>query len=117
MKRKKDKFSGMEISRQRRYQLRHAEAGLCLRCSRKAVLGQLCLNHAVSTRERARAKHGCKKRINARSYKMEAENPPEFIRACGECVCESCGKTYFRHPKVNGYPFLVQACDGRKLKL
>jgi len=76
MKRKKDKFSQLPISRQRRYQLRHAAEGLCLFCSEKAALGQSCLKHAVSIRERQRVKLGCKKRLNSKSYRMEANGHP-----------------------------------------
>src|SRR5690242_13696639 len=37
-------------------------------------------------------------------------------RASGLCVCDDCGKTYYRH-KANGtYPFLVQLCSGALAK-
>ena len=49
-----------------------------------------------------------------------------FYRASGECICETCGKTYYRHPM--GGPFtesmgyerrqwLHRLCNGDLVKL
>ena len=57
-----DRFTKMDISRQRKYQLRHANTGKCLMCSRKAVSTTLCLKHLINGRERARVVNGCQRR-------------------------------------------------------
>jgi len=46
----------------------------------------------------------------------------EFIRASGDCICEICGKEYWRHPfsehlSYNDEPFLNKLCDGTLVKL
>lgn len=49
--------------------------------------------------------------------------PHEGDRACGECVCEKCGNTFFDHPidwRVISYgdmPFLNVLCNGERVKL
>ena len=54
------------ISKQRAYQLRHAEAGLCARCSEKAVNKTHCEKHRQMTnrvsREGMRRREGHKPR-------------------------------------------------------
>lgn len=49
----------------------------------------------------------------------------DWRRACGDCVCEKCGKKYFDHPHDNrpevrsydgSFP-LRRLCDGRSVKL
>jgi hypothetical protein len=48
---------------------------------------------------------------------------PDFVRAGGGVVCESCGRTYYRHPldpryvDQDGNRFLNVTCDGRMVKL
>ena len=48
---------------------------------------------------------------------------PNGERACGDCLCDVCGRPYFDHPmdwRVIGYgnvPFLNVLCDGRRVKL
>lgn len=47
-----DKFTGMAISRQRKYQLRREARGLCRTCGSKAVKGtKYCLAHREKQRE------------------------------------------------------------------
>lgn len=41
----------------------------------------------------------------------------EFIHASGQCICTSCGKDYFGHPKDKQYEFLHRLCDGTRVKL
>lgn len=46
----------------------------------------------------------------------------EFIRADGRCICEACGKEYWRHPFSEhrswmNEPFLNRLCDGTLVKL
>jgi hypothetical protein len=50
-----DGFTG---TRQRRYQLRHAQRGLCSHCAQKAVLRGCCLFHAVQVYLRVRRQKG-----------------------------------------------------------
>ena len=45
-------------------------------------------------------------------------------RACGECICEICGKLFYDHKpylpsgKTNdGYPWLNELCNGDLVKL
>lgn len=62
-----------DISRQRKYQLRHADAGLCIKCTNKAVTGGCCLVHAVQNRELVRNRQGHVKRISGKTYRLEAK--------------------------------------------
>jgi len=62
------------FSRQRRYQLRHVEKGLCIYCCNKIVMGKVCLVHAVQQRERQRTRLKCRHRLRSKSYRMEKEN-------------------------------------------
>lgn len=43
----------------------------------------------------------------------------DFDRAGGDVVCECCGKTYHRHPRLPDpkLAFLTLLCDGRVAKL
>jgi hypothetical protein len=50
---------------------------------------------------------------------------PDFYRAAGACVCETCGKEYRKHPMdknpgalaYDGRPFLRVLCSGERVKL
>jgi hypothetical protein len=67
-----DEFSNLPISRQRKWQLRNIQAGLCQICSAKAVtLGGLCLEHLIKNREKQRVKQGSKRRYRSKSYELE----------------------------------------------
>ena len=69
-----DKYTGMTgISRQRIYQLRHRDAGLCIKCNSKAVTSGFCLVHAVQNRELMRERQGHVKRISSKTYRLEAK--------------------------------------------
>jgi hypothetical protein len=64
-----DVSNGAHISRARRYQLRHKQAGLCMVCSLPAVSKQYCAKHAVAAREQQRARLKHKRRnLGAASY-------------------------------------------------
>jgi hypothetical protein len=44
------------------------------------------------------------------------------IRASGDCICEDCGRTYYKHPfsghmSWNNEPYLHRLCDGTLVKL
>lgn len=67
-----DKYSKLNLSRQRKYQLRHADKGLCIKCKNKAVTGGCCLIHAVQTRESQRVRGGHVKRIASKTYRLES---------------------------------------------
>lgn len=40
----------------------------------------------------------------------------DFVRCCGDCVCDQCGLTYFDHPEVFDGVLHI-GCDGKLLKL
>ena len=71
---KRDKFSDLPVSKQRRWQLRKSAKGRCIICGEKRVMGKLCLKHKVAERERDRVYKGCKSRYTeCHSYKLEAK--------------------------------------------
>lgn len=53
----------------------------------------------------------------------ECDEPVDFYRASGECICPDCNKEYWRHPSdrenvdFNGHPFLRILCNGDRVKL
>ncbi len=61
------------MTRQRKYQIKHATEGLCMYCSLPKVTSMYCLKHAVSIREMKRKYHSCKVRYNSLTYKLEKE--------------------------------------------
>jgi hypothetical protein len=56
----KDEFTDLQISRQRKYQLRMQRAKRCTECGEPAAQGSRCLKHLVKARERQRNKRGLK---------------------------------------------------------
>ena len=64
-------------SRQRAWQLRHIDKGLCINCSNVAVAGNLCLDHALKKRERQRLRRGSKKRYHSLTYRLTEEQKTE----------------------------------------
>lgn len=65
-----------KISKQRRWQIRHRQQGLCTLCSEPAVTSTYCLKHAIRVRERKRKELGCKKRIRSLTYRLaDAQKP------------------------------------------
>jgi hypothetical protein len=61
--------NGRHISRARRYQLRHKQAGLCMLCPMPVVSKNYCAKHAVAAREQQRARMKFKRRnLRAASY-------------------------------------------------
>ena len=68
-----DEFTGLRISRQRKYQLRMQRDKRCTECGEPAAQGSRCLKHLVKARERQRKKRGLKRRYyNTLSYKLQA---------------------------------------------
>ena len=51
------------------------------------------------------------------------EDDWDFYRASGLCICDQCGKTYYKHPEdkehlsFDGHPYLVILCNGDRVKL
>ena len=69
----KDEFTGLAVSRQRKYQLRMQRDQRCTECGEPAVQGSRCLKHLVKARERQRKKRGLKRRYRGTlSYRLEA---------------------------------------------
>jgi hypothetical protein len=52
----KDEFTPLKISRGRKWQLRHAKAGLCMKCSQPAISCRLCEKHRIQSALNARKK-------------------------------------------------------------
>jgi hypothetical protein len=72
MRQIKDNFTNLNISRQRRYQLRKLRDGKCTQCGRPSAIGSRCLNHLVKAREHQRKKRGLKRRYkHAMSYQLQ----------------------------------------------
>lgn len=68
-----DEFTGLKISRQRKYQLRKQRDQRCTECGEPAMHGTRCLKHLVKARERQRRKRGLRRRyLNTLSYRLEA---------------------------------------------
>ena len=59
----KDKYTYMEISRQRKYQLRKRDAQLCIICGNKAVNSHYCETHAVKANDMAKAAYHRKQEL------------------------------------------------------
>ena len=71
-KRIQDEFTGLRISRQRKYQLRMLRDRRCTECGQPAVQGSRCLKHLIKARERQRKKRGLRRRYyNTLSYRLE----------------------------------------------
>lgn len=56
--------------------------------------------------------------IAMRFFADQVERPePEFVRASGLCVCQTCWKLYYNHPRHHEWRFLTVLCDGKLVKL
>lgn len=62
--------------------------------------------------------------VNQELTEEEDERIVLSYRACGDVICEICGKSYYQHPhylpsaKTNdGYPWLHELCSGDLVKL
>jgi len=68
-----DEFTNLNVSRQRKYQLRKQRDQRCTECGEPVVKGSRCLKHLIAARERQRKKRGLRRRYyNTLSYKLEA---------------------------------------------
>jgi len=75
-----DEFScRKDLSRARRYQLRHQRDGICIYCAQPRVTNFYCPKHAAAIRERMRKRLGCVRRnVGAASYGPQlAQKPPQ----------------------------------------
>ena len=72
-KRIQDEFTGLRVSRQRKYQLRMKRDRRCTECGEPAVQGSRCLKHLVKARERQRKKRGLTRRYyGTLSYRLQS---------------------------------------------
>jgi hypothetical protein len=71
-KRIEDEYTDLQISRQRKYQLRMLRDKRCTECGQPAVQGSRCLKHLIKARERQRKKRGLRRRYhNTLSYRLQ----------------------------------------------
>jgi len=82
----KDKYTALALSRQRKYQLRHRDAGLCIKCNNKAVTGGCCLVHAIQNRELMRGRVGSVKRIQGKTYRLTAKSRNKAVIALNKTL-------------------------------
>ena len=69
-----DEFTKLNVSRQRKYQLRMQRDKRCTECGEPAIRGARCLKHLVQARERQRKKFGLKRRyLSTLSYVLEGK--------------------------------------------
>ena len=67
-----DEFTYLNISRQRKYQMRKKRDGRCTQCGEPAASGARCLKHLVLYREQPRKKQRARRRYDgAMSYRMQ----------------------------------------------
>ena len=68
-----DEFTQLQISRQRKYQLRMKRDKRCTECGAPAAKGSRCVKHLVKARERQRKKRGLRRRYyGTLSYRLQA---------------------------------------------
>ena len=97
-KRIKDEFTGLRISRQRKYQLRMLRDRRCTECGQPAVQGSRCLKHLIKARERQRKKRGLRRRYyNTLSYRLE-----ELDKAKTNKRARTAGKPAVKAPARSG---------------
>jgi hypothetical protein len=65
-----DEFMDLNVSRQRKWQLRQRKKGLCALCSAKAVHSVLCLKHALLSQDKNRKRRGPKRRYNSKLHRV-----------------------------------------------
>ena len=67
----KDEFQHLNVSRQRKYQLRKQRDGLCTECGAPAQ-GSRCAKHLILARERQRQRKGTQRRYKgSQSYRLQ----------------------------------------------
>lgn len=69
-----DEFTGLKVSRQRKYQLRMQRDRRCTQCGVPVEAGSRCVKHLVLARERQRKRKGLRRRYWATlSYRLEGK--------------------------------------------
>jgi hypothetical protein len=94
-----DEFTHLNISRQRKYQLRKQRDARCIICGQRAVSSTFCLKHLSKNRERVRKLNNSKRRHRgALSYRLDkrvvlpVSCTADFFRAIEEeAVKKGCG--------------------------
>lgn len=61
----------IDLSRQRKWQIKQKEKGLCHLCPKKRVTATWCLEHSIKYREYQRKKLGSKRINNSLSRRLE----------------------------------------------
>ena len=70
-----DEFTGLAVSRQRKYQLRMQQQQRCIICGEPSVTAAHCLLHAIKYREQRRSKLNVRRRYyGARTYGLQSRN-------------------------------------------
>jgi hypothetical protein len=68
----KDPFSNLPVSRQRKYQLRKKEDGLCTNCgSQESVTAYHCLDCAIKARDRQHKRLNCKRKYDCKTRRLQ----------------------------------------------
>ncbi|MGA2662288.1 MAG: hypothetical protein ABSH34_32810 [Verrucomicrobiota bacterium] len=85
-----DEFTDLQMSRQRKYQLRMRREGRCVVCGEKAAGSYLCLKHLVAERERRRRKLGSTRRLTGtKSYRLQEQSARRAKRKRSERLAKS----------------------------
>lgn len=53
----------------------------------------------------------------ASRFFKQVQVEPQCFRASGECICETCGETFYKHPADRRFRFLNVLCNGERVKL
>lgn len=65
-----DEFMDLNVSRQRKWQLRQSKKGLCIVCSERAVAAARCLKHALDFDAMRRKRKASKRRNNSKLQRL-----------------------------------------------
>jgi hypothetical protein len=79
-----DEYTGLAISRQRKYQLRKQRDGRCTECGAPVIEGSRCLKHLIRSRERQRKARGLRRRYyNSLGYRLTLLHRRQTAPAAG----------------------------------
>lgn len=71
-----DEFTDLDVSHERKRQLRQLRDGLCVRCNQPLADANHCLKHAIERREYYRRRNGWITRYkSAHSYRLQEAHP------------------------------------------
>lgn len=88
MKKIEDQFSGLNVSRQRKYQLRHAASGVCMLCTKPSVKSHLCESHYAEQLDRVKRRQAAL-RLAAKQA-LTTETPAEVTVEVGSPSLATC---------------------------